>query len=432
MTWIADAGFADLAAWAALVLTGLVTGLSGAHWREPARRVSRVTEALVLACAAAAVVAWCSQAGTLMASSDGNKLLTAAVPIDVAAGFRLAVLWATPSGAMLTVATVLLVWVALRAASASDLRYVSLASAVAFIALLGSTWNSPAAGVVATAIPPFVQSPSAALAPLFALMAVPCLVIAGFSSLLDNTDHRRRSLLYASWILATAAVVSEQVARSHLGIGPRDAVVFGSASSGLVLWLVTSALIHRRTQAILFRWRLPSATVSGFRMAGHVAHAGAACLVASFAAHAFASRTTITIAPGSSTTVRDVFGGSWNLAHQGLSRFDVGGANIVALAIETRTPAGRLTLVTPEAREHHGRSGQHLTNYVALRKSTGGPVQRIRVLLASADSLEVATVRVTFLPLPILWPIGVVLIGLSAMLSFIGYSRSSSLSSRVS
>src|SRR5688572_21849113 len=158
MTWIAEAGLADTAAWAALVLTGLVVGLSVAQWHDPARRVSKITEGLLLGSAAAAVVAWCSQAGTLLASSDGNKLLSANVPIGVAAGFRLAVLWATPSGAMLTVATVLLVWAALRASSVSGTRPLSLVCAAAFIALIGSTWNVPAAGVAPTAIPPFVQS----------------------------------------------------------------------------------------------------------------------------------------------------------------------------------------------------------------------------------------------------------------------------------
>ena len=431
MTWIVDAGLADLAAWAALVLTGLVTGLSGAHWREPARPVSRVTEKLLLGSAAAAVVAWCSQAGTLLARSDGNKLLSAYVPIDVSAGFRLAVLWATPSGAMLTAAMILLVWGALRAASASDVRQVSLVAAAAFIALIGSTWYSPS-GRVATAIPPFVQSTSAALAPLFALIAVLCLVIACVSTVIDSTDHPRRSLLLASWVLATAAVVSEQVARSQLGIGPRDAVVFGSASSGLVLWLVTSALLHRRRQAILLRWLPSSVAVSGSRVAAHAAHAGAACLILSFAAHAFASRSTISIAPGASTAIRDGFRGLWRFTHQGVSRFDVDGADIIALAIETRNPAGGVDLLTPEVRAQHGRSGQHLTNHVALRESTGGPLQAMRILLVEADSLDVATVRITFLPFPILWPVGVVLLSLSAILAFTRLFQSGSPSSRIS
>lgn len=421
-----------MAAWAALVLTGLVVGLTVAQWREPARRVSRIAEGLLLGSAAAAVVAWCSQAGTLLATSNSNKLLSASVPIDVAAGFRLAVLWATPSGAMLTVATILLIWAALRAASAGDVRQLSLVSAMAFIALIGSTWNSPAAGIAPTAIPPFVQAPSAALAPLFALMTVPCLVIAGVTSIFDHSGYRRRGLLLVAWILATAAVVTEQIARSQLGIGPRDAVVFGGASSGLILWIVTSALLHRRTQAMLFRGSPLVTTASGFTLAAHAAHAGAACLVLSFTAHAFATRTTMTIAPGDSASIRAPVRGTWRLAHQGVSRYDVDGADIIALAIEARNPAGRLDLITPEIREQHGRSGQHLTNHVARRESLEGPLQGMRVLLVEADSLDVATLRITLLPLPIFWPVGVVLLALSSIVSFLRVLQAGPLSTRVS
>jgi hypothetical protein len=42
-------------------------------------------------------------------------------------------------------------------------------------------------------------------------------------------------------------------------------------------------------------------------------------------------------------------------------------------------------------------------------------MQTMRVLLVGADSLDTASVRVTFLPLPILWPAGVALILLSVI-----------------
>jgi hypothetical protein len=45
-------------------------------------------------------------------------------------------------------------------------------------------------------------------------------------------------------------------------------------------------------------------------------------------------------------------------------------------------------------------------------------MQAMRVLLTGTDSLDVARVRVTFLPVPILWPIGIALLGLSAILAF--------------
>jgi hypothetical protein len=48
----------------------------------------------------------------------------------------------------------------------------------------------------------------------------------------------------------------------------------------------------------------------------------------------------------------------------------------------------------------------------------------MRVLLLEVDSLDVARVRVTFLPVPILWPMGVALLVLSAALSVFDERRS--------
>ena len=100
-------------------------------------------------------------------------------------------------------------------------------------------------------MPPFVQSGWAALAPLFALIALVALAIAAASAFAAR-ERTPRAMLLLAWFAATAALVSEQSARSQLGIGPRDAVVLGSASSGLVLWLVMSALLHRRVQSFFF------------------------------------------------------------------------------------------------------------------------------------------------------------------------------------
>jgi uncharacterized integral membrane protein len=51
------------------------------------------------------------------------------------------------------------------------------------------------------------------------------------------------------------------------------------------------------------------------------------------------------------------------------------------------------------------------------------------VLLSPPDSLDVASVRVTFLPAPVLWPVGVVLLGLSATLALMASPPSRSPSS---
>jgi len=52
-----------------------------------------------------------------------------------------------------------------------------------------------------------------------------------------------------------------------------------------------------------------------------------------------------------------------------------------------------------------------------LASTLRGEGTSVRVLLSPPDSLDVASVRVTFLPAPVLWPLGVVLLGLSATLA---------------
>jgi hypothetical protein len=187
-----------------------------------------------------------------------------------------------------------------------------------------------------------------------------------------------------------------------------------------MLWLVTSALLHRRVQSILLRvQRVNGSAIHGrATIATRAAHAGAICLAVSFAAHAFAVRSNVSLRPGESIAVGDTFRRTWQLVNQGVSRFDAEGVDVTALAIETRDASGRTALLTPEVREYHAPDGRHLETTVALRKSTGGTFQTMRVLLTATDSLDVASVRVTFLPAPFLWPLGVALLGISGILAF--------------
>jgi hypothetical protein len=229
-----------------------------------------------------------------------------------------------------------------------------------------------------------------------------------------------RNTLVGAWIAITLSVAAEQAARGGLGIGPRDALVLGSASSGLILWLLTSALLHRRVQSLVFRSRMGSERLSA---AARAAHVGAAMLIVSFALHAIAARATVSVGPGASEDVTDAFRRRWQLANQGVSRFDAEGVDVLTVSIEATDPAGQTRLLTPEIHDHHGREGRHLANSVSLRKSAGDPLQTLRVLLLEADSLDVASVRVTFLPVPILWPLGIALLLLSAILVSIGERR---------
>jgi len=409
MLWIADASL-----WVAVVLTGLAAGAVASRWNGQRVAVSRVAELLLLAGAAGAVVAWCAHAGSLL-SGGPDALFDARVPIGVSSTFRLAVLWATLAGASLTFGSIMLVRLVL---SASGARAALFSSGMALLALGTSLWFMPRTGdVVADAVPAFVVSGPAAMAPLFALVALVLLAWIVATSLATNPATPRTALICA-WVFSTAAVAAEQMARSRLGIGPRDPVVLGSASSGLLLWLICSALLHSRVQRFVLRWiPVPATRDRLSKYASWTGHTGAILLAVSFAAHAFAQRSTVALPPGTTVTVNDGFRRPWQLVNQGVSRFDAEGVDVTAVAIEARDPRGTPSLLTPEIREYHGRGGQHLASNVSIRASTGRITQVMRVLLSPPDSLDVASVRVTFLPAPVLWPLGVVLLGLSATLA---------------
>src|SRR6186997_2287674 len=98
MTGIAGASLSSLATWAALILTGLLTGTLVPGWSGPAP-LSRRMEGLTLAAAAAGVIAWFAQVGALIGNAASNPLLTAFVPVETRPGFRVAVLWSTLPGA---------------------------------------------------------------------------------------------------------------------------------------------------------------------------------------------------------------------------------------------------------------------------------------------------------------------------------------------
>jgi hypothetical protein len=402
MTWLADT-----ALWAAIALTGLASGMLVA-WRRGPRPT--LLEGFLLAAAAAAVAGWCARAGQVLGGPLSHPWLAAWLPIDGGPLTRLAVLWATLPGASLTAATILLVWLAMSPhtrSGATGARH-SLSMALCSLFLLGgAAWFTPGPGL-ADAIPPFAQDPYAAIAPLFAVVS---LAVLGWAvSVASRTGARTES--YVAWLFATGALACEQVARSELGIGPRDAVLLGSASSGLVLWLLTGALLHSGVRRRLFGDR----SFEGSRPANIVAHAGAACVVASFALHAIAVRRDVVLPPGQPVEVTDVFRKPWRLVNQGVSRFDEDGVEVTSLAVEVHHPGAATTLLTPERRDYHGLDGQHLANGIVRRRSTRGPLQAMRILFTGADSIDVASVRVTFLPAPMLWPAGVVMLLLAGLI----------------
>jgi len=178
MTWIADASLAPVAIWAAIALTGLATGMVASRWGDSRVPMSPLIDGLLLAGAAASVIAWSAITGGLLGAATPSAFQSAYVPIDIGPGFRLAVLWATIPGASLTIAATLLIWTALSshggapAGTTDRSRFVGLMSAIALLALGVSAWFAPRAGAATSVIPTFVQSTPAALAPLFALLAI--------------------------------------------------------------------------------------------------------------------------------------------------------------------------------------------------------------------------------------------------------------------
>jgi hypothetical protein len=423
MNGIAGANLSTFSTWAALILTGILTGALVSRWSALERTPGPRSEGLVLGAAAAAVVGWFAHVGALIGNAASDPLLTAFVPVETSPGFRLAVLWGTLPGGALTFALSLLVAATLTAVwrGGDRLRFVCVLALAALAALLVAVWFAPAPNASPTRVPVFVQAPSAALAPLAALLALVALVVSVATAIAGAPPSK--PLLLGGWIAATVGLAGEQLARSELGIGPRDAVLLGSASSGLALWLLTSALLHRRIQGLLLRASVIPATTARSG-AANAAHAGAALMVASFALHALAARSTVSVGPGATVEINDAFRRPWQLANQGVSRFDAEGMDILSVAIESRDSRGTLRLLAPSIQDPHGRDGRHLDNTISRRASATNALQSMRVLLQEVDSLDVARVRVTFLPVPILWPLGVALLVLSAMLAAFDERRS--------
>jgi len=423
MNGIAGANLSTFSTWAALILTGILTGTLVSRWSALERTPGPRSEGLLLGAAAAAVVAWFAHVGALIGNAASDPLLTAFVPVETSPGFRLAVLWGTLPGGALTLAVSLLVVATLMTVSRGGdrLRFVCVMAATALAALLLAVWFAPEPNALPTRVPVFVQAPSAALAPLAALLALVALIACVAAAIAGALPSK--PLLLSAWIAATAALAGEQLARSELGIGPRDGVLLGSASSGLALWLLTGALLHRRILGFLLRGPITPATTARSR-AANAAHAGAALMVVSFALHALAARSTVSVGPGATVEVTDAFRRPWQLANQGVSRFDAEGMDILSVAIESRDSRGTLRLLAPSIQDPHRSDGGHLENTISRRASATNALQSMRVLLQEVDSLDVARVRITFLPVPILWPLGVALLVLSAMLSAVDERRS--------
>ena len=402
----------EAAAWLAFLMAAWNAGVLGSRWAGGGP-LSRGIEAGLLLAAAMAVIAWSTWAGALIGALGPSGTT---IPIPVAPAYRLAATWATGQGLLLSLAVVGLVAAALAPLVRNSLPVAAARQAFALTAvavlLLGLIVLElvPAAG---PGIPAYAQAPAAAVAPLAALVAVAALLVAGAAVVAPGgpVSGPWHGLVLTAWVAATVALGAEQVARASLGIGPRDAVIPGGAASGLVLWLACSSLLHERVRR-LFRQPVPAPPSRMRRAAGWLAHSGAALVVSSFAAHIVAVRASLELPPGQGVEMSGVPGGAWRLVNQGVSRFDAGMADVTAVAIEVSSPAAAASLVTTERREYVVGPGR--SAWMSIRGSAGGPLLRLRVLLESVDASDAARVRVTALPLPVLWDLGLILLAASA------------------
>jgi len=416
-------GPAEGALWLALLAAAFGTGVGVSRWGAPAP--ARDLDAARLIAGALGVLGVGLLAGDLLRGAP-STFLGDLPPMPLAPGYRVAPLWASPKGAAATLSAVLLVLAALGPGTGRRLHPAisgrvatvlsGMAAACLVVALLAG--GGPQAP---RAVPVWAQSawatvaPLAALGALAALLQLVALAIATRGEPLGTAAYRAwQGPALGAAMFATISLGAEQASRGMLGIGPRDPIVLGSAASGLVLWVVSMVVLHRRVASVALSAVLPASDRAS-SWPTRLAHVGAASLVLSFVAHVFAARSTVDLPPGTPVEVADALGGSWRMVNQGVSRFDHDGSDITAVAIEATGPDGRARLITSEQREVRSFLGGNLEP-IGIRGSTGTPLQRVRVLLESADPLDTVRVRVAFVPLLVLWPAGLLLLAAAGVL----------------
>lgn len=422
---------AEVALWLAIIAAAWTAGSQLARWHSGAGGGSAVASYAMLATAALLVLSWGAFAGALLRQDPALAIVRESLPVHAGALHRMAAAWSTLRGAMLTLGVLLSLGVVVLAADDSHVGSTaatrlggSVAAVVALVLLGGALVAPPLADATGASVPEsvpiFLLHPAAAVAPLFALGAVAAGLILVCNALSvrgtaapDVASGSLRRTAIAGWILATLALAAEQVARARLGITTQDAVALGSSSAVPILWLLLGALAHERVRRLLLaQW--PTASHGDGSSAAwpvRLMHVGALLMVLGFALHIAAARTTLRLPPGQSAEAPDVFGRNWTLVNQGLSRFDAAGHDVTAIAVETTPPGGAPRLLSSELRRYvDGRTGALLGRPIGVRAVQRGPLQELRLVLADAAEGDVALVRVSFVPLVMLWHAGVALL----------------------
>lgn len=380
---------------------------------------------MLIAAGALVVFAWGALGGAVLRGDPALALWREGASITVGGAAPLAALWATRRGAILTLA-LLLLFPAIGVATARDhdrfaRRLTGVLAATATVALAVSVLALPpfagsADAVAPASVPLHLVHWGAGAAALFALGTVALTLVLAGIVIAASGDSRTvaepllRRVVLSAWILATLAIAAEQSTRGALGITGQDAVVLGSSRSGLLLWLALAVLLHARARRILLgREALLRSSARGGGWPAHAAHLGAALVVAAFVLHIAARRETLTLRPGEPVTATDVYGRSWRLVPQGVSRYDAETHEVTALAVEVTAPDGATRLVSTEQRTYLAFTGAPMGDPVGIRGTWRTPVQDVRLVVEDVMPSDAALVRVSFVPLVLFWPAGIAL-----------------------
>jgi hypothetical protein len=414
-----------LAAWNA--------GRFGARW-SGAQTVTSRDEWAVFSGAVSVALAWAFLGGAILRGDRSLAVVTERMVIDAPPAYRLAALATGWRGGALS--AVFLLALALMFGAKWDPparhRRVALLSGAIAITLATSTISFPAfapsdGSMESAAVPVALLHPAAAWRAVFTLSALVVGVIALISSLAARapvgsapfSEDVRRGFLGA-WLLATLALAADQWARASLAMPTLPGTRLDRNATGIVLWLVLSALVHERSRSLLFfGGHGGKGAADSPRLPGHLAHAGALLVIVAFGLHLWAVRTEATLTPGRPASVRDRFGRRWRLVNEGLSRFDVDNREIAALAVDVTTPTGNHHLATTERRKYRAVDGSPIASPVLVRATVQDITQQLLLTLQDTGAGDESRVEVVFVPLAALWIPGVLLLSTGGSLAFL-------------
>ena len=429
---------ASVAVWIALLLAAWSAGILGAGWRD-GRAAPPGSEWPVFVSGAALALAWATAAGTVLRGGSSLALVSGSLPVPVSAGYRIAALWSSGRGALLTAALALAIAASLALAGrqAGESPFArrlaaALSTATAVLLAVGLLVAPPFAvsTVPPQELPLFLVHPGAALAPLLALVAAVAIGVTlcaaaarpGAGGAPDEFESLALPLLQVAWISATLELLAEQAARGAIGLTTGDALIPGGAAAGPWLWLATGILLHARVRTMLLGAGAAARRIRVPAMRGRplLAHLGAALVVVAFAVHVAGRRSEVTLVPGQSLDLPDAFGRTWRFVSQGISRFDADGHDVMALATNVTAPGRAPALLTTEQRQYYDATGTPFTRPVAVRGVRRGIAQDLRVVLDSVGTGEAAVVKVAFVPFTVLWIPGAALVLITAIAALSG------------